>query len=86
MFITAEQVIDQIQSAKKTFVNTVVFDKAAREASIDFIDAQTHVAKVNAKFVQETADTVTSESKKMFDQLVKFDYSKFFKQSSNSAE
>lgn len=82
MYFTADQVIDQIQNAKKTAVNTIVFDKAAREASIEFIDAQTKVAKMNAKFIQDSSELLIAESKKAYEQFSKFDYSKFFKQPS----
>lgn len=87
MYFTADQVIDQIQNVKKTAVNTIVFDKAAREASIEFIDAQTKVAKMNAKFIQDSSELMISEGKKAYEQLSRFDYSKFFKQpTAKSAE
>lgn len=86
-YFTADQVIDQIQNTKKNFVNTVVFDKSARDATIDFIDAQTKIAKLNAKFVQDSVETLTKEGKKLYEDATKFDYTKFFKQpTAKSAE
>lgn len=80
MYFTADQVIDQIQNAKKTAVNTIMFDNDARKASIEFIDVQTKVAKMNAKFIQDSSELIISEGKKAYEQFSKFDYSKFFKQ------
>lgn len=84
---TANQIITQVQNATKTAVETVVFDKSVREATNNIIDAQGTLAKLGAKFVEDSATLITRESKKAYDQVNKFDfaqfdYTKFFKQPS----
>lgn len=80
MFYNTEQLIDQVQNTKKTVVNTIVFDKNVRDASIEMIEAQTKIAKLNAKFAQDSYSALVEEGKRIFEQAKTFDYSKLFKQ------
>lgn len=45
MFITPEQVIKTIQDAKRTTVNTVVFNDTVKQSLRAYIDAQEQYAK-----------------------------------------
>ena len=45
MFITPEQVIKTIQDAKRTSVNTVVFNDTVKQSLHAYIDAQEQYAK-----------------------------------------
>jgi len=74
---TADAIIDTVQTGKKTFVNTFVTNKTARDAMIEFIDAQADYTKKAAKVGQDTVTTLLSEGVKAYQNATKFDYTKF---------
>ena len=47
-----ESIIDNVQSAKKQFVNTYITDKVTREALNKFVDSQTDFAKQTYKTME----------------------------------
>jgi hypothetical protein len=74
---TADAIIDTVQTGKKTFVKTFVTNETARDAMIEFIDAQADYTKKAAKVGQDTVTTLLSEGVKVYQNANKFDYTKF---------
>ena len=69
--------IDAVQTAKKTFVNTVFANqKGVADALNGFVDAQTEYTKKAAKVGLDTATKLTSEGVKLVQEAGKFDYTK----------
>lgn len=71
MFST-EDIIDNIQTGKKQFVNTFVFHDGIKSALNEFVDSQTAYTKAAVK-------SATSVNAKLIAEMTKFDASKFFK-------
>lgn len=74
---TAEAMIDTIQGAKKTWVNTFVTNEQVATALNEFVDAQADYTKKAVKVSQDTATTLVSEGVKAYQNASKFDYTKF---------
>ena len=74
---TPDALIDTVQNGKKTFVNTFVQNEAARNAMVEFIDAQAEYTKKATKVGIDTVTTLTQEFVKSAQDAVKFDYAKF---------
>jgi hypothetical protein len=74
---TADALIDTVQTGKKTFVKTFVTNETARDAMIEFIDAQADYTKKAAKAGTDTFATLATEMVKASQNAMKFDYTKF---------
>jgi phosphopantetheinyl transferase (holo-ACP synthase) len=76
MFIT-DTTIDAVQTAKKSFVNTVFANnEAVAKALNGFVDAQSEYTKKAIKAGTDTATQLTSEMVKLGQEAAKFDYTK----------
>jgi hypothetical protein len=72
---TQDATIDLIQTAKKTFVNTVFANhEKIATAMNEFVDAQTEYTKKAAKAGSDVAAKLTSETVKIVQDAAKFDY------------
>lgn len=74
---TLNEVIDTVQTGKKTWVKTFVSNEKVAEALNSFIDAQTDYTKKAAKVTTDTAAVLSSEMVKAVKEAGKFDYVKF---------
>ena len=74
---TIDATIDAVQTGKKQFVKTFVQNEKIAEAMNSFIDAQAAYTKQAAKVGSDTVTTLVSESTKVAQEAMKFDYTKF---------
>lgn len=74
---TFDAMIDAVQTAKKTAVNTMVTNDVVKDAMIKFVDAQTDWTKQAIKTSSDTYTTIVGESVKSLQNAAKFDYAKF---------
>ena len=74
---TVDATIDTVQGAKKQFVKTFVQNETAATAMNEFIDAQSDYTKKAAKVSIDTFTTLASETTKVIQNSMKFDYVKF---------
>ena len=74
---TIDATVDAVQTAKKTFVNTVITNDQVKDAMIKFIDAQAEYTKKAAKVGSDTVATISSEVVKTAQEMAKFDWVKF---------
>jgi 23S rRNA maturation mini-RNase III len=78
---TLDTTIDAVQTAKKTFVNTVFANHdAVAKALNGFVDAQTEYTKSAVKAGTNAATQLTSEAVKAAQDVAKYDYAKAFEQ------
>lgn len=61
-----DSMIDTIQGAKKTFVNTVVTDEKFKTQLIKLVDAQTAISKSAAKASMDIADAFVQHTTEAF--------------------
>jgi len=61
-----DTMIDTIQGAKKTFVNTVVTDEKFKTQLIKLVDAQTAISKSAAKASMDIADAFVQHTTEAF--------------------
>lgn len=69
-----ENVIDNIQTTKKTIAKTVINNEEMIKLVDSYIDSQTEFAKSSAKFANSLGQFVTQESVKLAQDAAKFDY------------
>jgi hypothetical protein len=69
-----ENVIDNIQTTKKTIAKTVINNEEMAKLVDSYIDSQTEFAKSSAKFANSLGQFVTQESVKLAQDAAKFDY------------
>ena len=74
---TVDATIDTVQGAKKQFVKTFVQNETAATAMNEFIDAQADYTKKADKVSIDTFTTLASETTKVIQNSMKFDYVKF---------
>ena len=74
---TAYELIDTVQTGKKTFVNTFVQNETVKDSMVKFIDAQADYTKKASKVGMDTFTTVSQEMVKAGQEAMKFDYTKF---------
>lgn len=70
-------VIEAVQTAQKTFVNTVVTNKEIAEPMIRMIDSQCETAKMTAKAMLDITTTMASTTTEKVQEAMKFDFTKF---------
>ena len=74
---TVDSTVDTVQDAKKKFVKTFVQNETAATAMNEFIDAQAEYTKKAAKVGMDTFTVLASETTKVMQNAMKFDYTKF---------
>ncbi len=70
-------VIETVQTAQKTFVNTVVTNKEISEPMIRMIDSRCETAKMTAKAILDITTTMASTTTEKVQEAMKFDFTKF---------
>ena len=70
-------VIEAVQTAQKTFVNTVVTNEEIAKPLVKMIDAQSETAKLTAKAVLDITTTLASATTEKVQEAMKFDFTKF---------
>ena len=70
-------VIEAVQTAQKTFVNTVVTNEEIAKPMIRMIDSQCDAAKLTAKAVLDITTTLASATTEKVHEAMKFDFTKY---------
>ena len=70
-------VIEAVQTAQKTFVNTVVTNEEIAQPMIRMIDSQCDAAKLTAKAVLDISTTLASATTEKVQEAMKFDFTKY---------
>ena len=70
-------VLDAVQNAQKTFVNTFVTNEEIARPMIKMIDSQYDTAKLTAKAVLDISTTLASATTEKVQEAMKFDVTKF---------
>jgi hypothetical protein len=70
-------VIEAVQTAQKTFVNTVVTNEEIAKPLVKMIDAQSETAKLTAKAVLDITTTLASATTEKVQEAMKFDFTKY---------
>ena len=70
-------VIEAVQTAQKTFVNTVVQNEEIARPMIQMIDSQCDAAKLTAKAVLDITTTLASATTEKVQEAMKFDFTKY---------
>jgi len=70
-------VLDAVQNAQKTFVNTFVTNEEIAKPMIKMIDSQYDTAKLTAKAVLDISTTLASATTEKVQEAMKFDFTKF---------
>jgi len=70
-------VIDAVQTAQKTFVNTVVTNKEIAEPMIKMIDSQCETVKLTGKVILDITTTMASATTEKVQEAMKFDFTKY---------
>ena len=70
-------VIEAVQTAQKTFVNTVVTNEEIAKPMIKMIDSQCDAAKLTAKAVLDITTTLTAATTEKVHEAMKFDFTKY---------
>ena len=70
-------VIDVVQTAQKTFVNTVVTNEEIAKPMIKMIDSQCDTAKLTAKAILDITTTMASATTEKVHEAMKFDWTKY---------
>ena len=70
-------VIEAVQTAQKTFVNTVVTNEEIAKPMIRMIDSQCDAAKLTAKAVLDITTTLASTTTEKVQEAMKFDFTKY---------
>ena len=70
-------VIESVQNAQKTFVNTFVTNEEIARPMIKMIDSQYDTAKLTAKAVLDISTTLASATTEKVQEAMKFDVTKF---------
>ena len=70
-------VIDAVQTAQKTFVNTVVTNEEIAKPMVRMIDVQSETAKTTAKAVLDITTTLSAATTEKVYEAMKFDFTKF---------
>jgi hypothetical protein len=71
---TLDNVIDNIQTTKKTIAKTVINNEEISKLVDGYIDSQTEFAKSSAKFANSVGQFLTQETVKLAQDAAKFDY------------
>jgi len=70
-------VIEAVQTAQKTFVNTVVTNEEIAKPMVQMIDSQCDAAKLTAKAVLDITTTLAATATEKVQEAMKFDFTKY---------
>lgn len=70
-------VIDTVQTAQKTFVNTFVTNEEIAKPMVKMIDSQYDAAKLTAKAVLDITTSMASVTTEKVQEAMKFDFTKY---------
>ena len=70
-------VIDAVQTAQKTFVNTFVTNKEIAEPMVRMIDSQCETVKLTGKAILDITTTMASATTEKVQEAMKFDFTKY---------
>ena len=70
-------VLEAVQNAQKTFVNTFVTNEEIARPMIKMIDSQYDTAKLTAKAVLDISTTLAAATTEKVQEAMKFDVTKF---------
>ena len=70
-------VIETVQTAQKTFVNTFVTNEEIAKPMVKLIDSQCDAAKLTAKAVLDITTTLASATTEKVQEAMKFDFTKY---------
>lgn len=73
---TTDAIIDSVQTARKTMINTFVNHEATKEALVNYIDAEAEYTKQAAKVSTDTFTKLANEAMKLAKESAKFDWVK----------
>ena len=71
-------VIDAVQTAQKTFVNTVVTNEEIAKPMVKMIDSQCETARLIAKASTDIAAVLSSQITEQVHTAMKYDWTKYF--------
>ena len=70
-------VIEAVQTAQKTFVNTVITNEEIAQPMIRMIDSQCETVKLTTKAVLDITTTLASATTEKVQEAMKFDFTKY---------
>jgi hypothetical protein len=70
-------VIEAVQTAQKTFVNTVVTNEEIAKPMVRMIDSQCDAAKLTAKAVLDITTSMAAMTTEKVQEAIKFDFTKY---------
>ena len=70
-------VIEAVQTAQKTFVNTVFTNEEIAKPMIRMIDSQCETVKLTTKAVLDITTTLASATTEKIQEAMKFDFTKY---------
>ena len=70
-------VIEAVQTAQKTFVNSVVTNEEIAKPMIKMIDSQCDAAKLTAKAVLDITTSMAAVTTEKVQEAMKFDFAKY---------
>ena len=70
-------VIEAVQTAQKTFVNTFVTNEEIAKPMVKMIDSQYDAAKLTAKAVLDITTSMASVTTEKVQEAMKFDFTKY---------
>ena len=70
-------VIETVQTAQKTFVNTFVTNKEIAEPMVRMIDSQCETVKLTGKAILDITTTLASTTTEKVQEAMKFDFTKY---------
>ena len=70
-------VIEAVQTAQKTFVNTFVTNEEIAKPMVKLIDSQCDAAKLTAKAVMDITTSMAAMTTEKMHEAMKFDFTKY---------
>ena len=70
-------VIETVQTAQKTFVNTFVTNEEIAQPMVKLIDSQCDAAKLTAKAVMDLTTSMAAMTTEKVQEAMKFDFTKY---------
>ena len=70
-------VIEAVQTAQKTFVNTVITNEEIAKPMIKMIDSQCETVKLTSKAILDITTTMASATTEKVQEAMKFDFTKY---------
>jgi len=70
-------VIETVQTAQKTFVNTFVTNEEIAQPMVKLIDSQCDAAKLTAKAVMDLTASMAAMTTEKVQEAMKFDFTKY---------